>query len=268
MSVYNEKAEYLRESIESILNQTFKDFEFIIINDGSTDPICNNILAEYSQKDLRIKLIRLERDSATVGNQGLTRALNKGMEIAIGKYIARMDSDDISKPERLKKQLEFMENNPSYALCGSWCDIIDGSGKIIGKNESYTEYEEIRKKIISVNHFTHSTLFFKKDIIKSFGGYSREMIKAQDYDLLLKIIAKHPVAIIGEYLLDYRMIEKSISFSNNKLQEKYALKARRNALKKYGYPKIYYSKMTIPCLMHWLLPSSVKEILLKLLWKI
>jgi glycosyltransferase involved in cell wall biosynthesis len=268
MPVYNEKEEYLRVSIESILNQTFQDFEFLIIDDDSTDKTCFNILEEYAKKDSRINLVRYKREKESLGNRGLTRVLNKGLSIAKGKYIARMDSDDVSEKNRLQTQYSFMENNPDYVLCGSWSYVINDSDKIIGRKKGYTEYEEIKKKILITNSFTHSSWFFKKSAIEAEGNYSEEMSKAQDYDLLLRLIPKYPVAIIPNYLLRYRAAEKSISFSNNKLQEKYAIKIRLKALREYDYPKSYYLKIIIPLFLYLFIPSSIKKILMKLQWKI
>ena len=110
MPVYNTKEEYLREAIESILNQTFTDFEFIIVNDGSTNNAEDVIL---SYKDERIVYIKQE-------NQGVSIASNNGWNKAKGEYIARMDSDDVSFPDRLEKQIQFLEDNPEYSLVGGW----------------------------------------------------------------------------------------------------------------------------------------------------
>ena len=114
MPVYNTKEEFLRTAIESILNQTFSNFEFIIINDGSTNNAEDVIL---SYKDDRIIYLKQE-------NQGIVAALNNGWDRAKGEYIARMDSDDISFPERFEKQLKFLEENPEYSLVGSWAEVI------------------------------------------------------------------------------------------------------------------------------------------------
>ena len=111
MPVYNTKEKFLREAVESILNQTFTDFEFIIINDGS-DSITEDIILSY--KDLRIKYLKNEQ------NLGIVQSLNKAVKTAKGKYIARMDADDISMPHRLEKQYEFMENHPQCGVCGTY----------------------------------------------------------------------------------------------------------------------------------------------------
>jgi glycosyltransferase involved in cell wall biosynthesis len=111
MSVYNESEEYLRKSIESILNQTYTDFEFIIILDNPDNKKARDILKEYENKDDRIVLLENEK------NIGLAPSLNRGVKVARGKYIARMDADDIALPQRFEKQVYFLENNPDYAVC-------------------------------------------------------------------------------------------------------------------------------------------------------
>ncbi len=262
LPVYNERKDYLIISIESILNQTLSNFELLILDDGSTLPDCINLIDAYAKKDPRIRVIRNDE------NIGLTKTLNKGLRMALGQFIARQDSDDISIKDRLEKQFNFMEKHPDYALCGSWSYIINEKGKNIGKKRGYSNYEDISKGILRINHFTHSTLFFRKKIADLIGGYSEDMARAQDYDFLLRLISKYPVAMIPEYFLYYRAVEKSITFSSHKLQEKYAMKARFKALREYGYPKKYYFKIIRPLLVYWLIPSKLKKQLIKLLWKI
>ena len=261
MSVYDEKESYLKESIESILNQTFSDFEFIIINDGSTEKKCLDILDEYEKNNDRIKLIRNEK------NLGLTKSLNKGIVLAQGKYIARIDSDDIADIHRLEKQLDFMEKNPACALCGSWSHIIDENSNIIGEKKFHTEYEKIRKNLLFFNFFTHSSLFFRKEIIEKLGGYDEKIKKAQDYDLILKISARHIVANIPKFLCFNRQWPESITSKTKKKQEWYAIKARWHAIWSYGYPKIYFFKI-IPSILYFLfVPHFIEKRLFKLLWK-
>jgi len=262
MSVYNEREEYLKKSIRSILDQTFGNFEFLIINDGSTGEFCLKTLDEFSRKDPRIKIIHNPK------NIGLTKSLNIGLSWAKGRYVARMDSDDFSDPKRLERQLKFMQENPDCALCGTWAVIIDKNDRIIGRKKGYSQYPEIKKSIIYINNFTHSSWFFRKTVILSIGGYSENLQKSQDYDLLLKLIPRHKVVNIPEFLTYYRFRDDSISFKNNKSQEKYSISLRFKALREYGYPKIYYLKTIIPAIRYLLMPSFLKKFLMKILWKI
>jgi len=259
MSAYNEKESYLKEAVKSILNQTFGNFEFIIINDGSDRPYLQEMFSQFEKQDERIKVYNNNI------NLGLTASLNKALALAKGKYIARIDSDDIADSHRLGKQLEFMENNPSHALCGSWSYFIDQNGKIIGEKKSPIDYEKIKKRLVLFNFFTHSSLFFQRDIAISMGGYSEYLKKAQDYDFILKISAKYPIAIIPEFLCSNRLHPESISSKSKKAQEWCAIKARWNAIFKYGYPKIYFLKI-IPSVFYFLfIPCFIEKFIFKLL---
>jgi glycosyltransferase involved in cell wall biosynthesis len=261
IAVYNETDKFLRKSIESILHQSFSDFEFIIINDGTADKRCLEIINEYAKKDKRIRLIDNEE------NIGLVKSLNKGLKEAKGEYIARIDSDDIADLHRLKKQLRFMENNPDCVLCGSWSYIIDENDDIIGKKKFFTNYEEIKKKLIYFNFFTHSSLFFRKDVALEYGGYNEKIKKAQDYDFILKISAKNKIANIPEFLCFNRIHSKSITSNGKKKQEWYAIISRFRAVFLYGYPRIYFLKI-IPAVFYFLfIPYFFEKIIFKFLWK-
>lgn len=261
MSACNEKESYLKRAIESILHQTFSNFEFIIVNDGSAEKKCGKILEEYAKKDSRIVLIKNEK------NLGLTKSLNKGISVAKGEYIARIDSDDIADIYRLEKQLKFMENNQTCVLCGSWSYIINKNANIIGEKKFFTDYKKIKKNLLYFNFFTHSSLFFRKNIIEKLGGYNEKIKKAQDYDLILKISAKYQVENIPEFLCFNRSHCGSITSETKKKQEWYAIKARWNAIWKYGYPKMYFYKI-IPSVFYFLfVPHFIEKQLFKLLWK-
>ena len=142
MSVYNGE-KYLVQAIDSILNQTYQNFEFIIIDDCSTDN-SSHILQEYAKKDSRIKIIKKEKN---IGIKGFIENLNLGISIAEGKYIARMDADDISLPERFQKQVTFLENNPEIFMVGAQIDFINEKNEIIGEKAGALEHEEIVKPL-------------------------------------------------------------------------------------------------------------------------
>lgn len=201
MSVYNGK-KYLREAVESILNQTFRDFEFIIVDDGSCDNTLE-ILKDYAEKDSRIKIIKNEK------NIGLTKSLNKAIQEAKGEYIARMDADDISLPERLKAQMLAMEKGRKNGLIGCDVIIIDEHGneikKVIVPRVDLNNY--LRKK----NCLVHGSLFILKKALQGVGNYSDEMIFAQDYDLLLKISTKYSISFVGDFLYKLRRDKNNIS---------------------------------------------------------
>ena len=147
MSVYNGE-KYLKEAIDSVLSQTFKDFEVLIINDGSIDKT-SKILKTY--KDPRIRIINNKK------NIGLTKSLNKGLKLARGEYIARMDDDDVSKPNRLEKQFEFMEKNSKYAVVGSFIEIIDSKGNLSNKVERPIKPKDIGERLLKGSCIFHGS---------------------------------------------------------------------------------------------------------------
>src|SRR3989344_927550 len=148
MSTYN-GAVYLRQAINSILNQTFTDFEFIIVDDNSTDN-SGEILRSYN--DPRIRIIQNNK------NIGLTKSLNKGLKEAQGKYIARMDADDVSLLDRLKEQYNFLEAHPTIALVGSWAESMDEYGIVTEIRKVPTDPETIRFELVLRNCFFHSSV--------------------------------------------------------------------------------------------------------------
>ena len=212
MSVYNAE-KYIKEAIQSILNQTYQDFEFIIVNDGSTD---NTLYVMEEVKDHRIKIINNPE------NIGLTRSLNKGIAASKGEYIARMDADDVSLPLRFETQIKFLSKNPEYALVGSSFYQIDEAGKTVSFTKVLTDNNEIHSNLISQNWFGHGSVMMRKTAFLKCGGYSTEFKYAQDYDLWLRMIEKFKVANLDEPLYSWRMLKESISTNKKEDQKKYA----------------------------------------------
>ena len=155
MSVYNDE-KYLAKSIESILNQTYSDFEFIIINDGSTDKSME-IIDRYKNEDKRVVVVNQE-------NMGLTKSLNKAIKLSKGKYIARMDSDDISVSNRLEKQIEFLKHNKDYALVGTNIVKINISDNELEINRTKYGYEDIVDTFKTRNCIAHGSVMVNIDI--------------------------------------------------------------------------------------------------------
>ncbi len=207
-SVYNcEK--YLRESINSILSQTFNDFEFIIIDDGSIDSSIDII---NSFNDSRIKLLRQE-------NRGLAFALNEGIKKARGKYIARMDADDICLPDRFQKQFDFLEHNPDYVVVGSNAHRMDMKGNYLCTSSMPISWEEI-KTVLPQAPFYHSSTMFRKDVFFKCGEYS-EIIKNHFEDWLLwnKMSKEGKFYNIEIPLIKYRVVPGSLSKRNKKTKD-------------------------------------------------
>ncbi len=196
MPVYN-AGEFLRIAIDGILSQTFTDFEFVIINDGSTDN-SKQIIKSYT--DERIVYLKQE-------NQGVARTLNNGLKICKGKYIRRHDADDLSTPNSLKEQVEFIEQNPNVGLVSSRQVYMTENGKITKKyglpNDAFFQGKEY--KYITLENFTykssspvvHGTVLFEKELVSKLGNYRPEFLTSEDNDLWTRILEHKKIAILN-----------------------------------------------------------------------
>jgi glycosyltransferase involved in cell wall biosynthesis len=193
MAVHNGE-KYLREAVESVLGQTFRNFEFLVVNDGSTDD-SPAILRSFV--DSRIRLI----DNGV--RKGLSSALNDGLDLARGEYIARMDSDDVCLPERLSRQVAFMERHIEVGACGSWIRLIgEGEGTVW---RYPTDPEIIRCGLLFESKLAHPSVMIRRDSLeKASLRYDPSFTSAQDYDLWVRFSERFNLANIGEVLLDYR----------------------------------------------------------------
>lgn len=206
MSVYN-GSRWLDEAISSVLNQTFIDFEFIIVNDGSTDQSLE-IIKRFAKSDARIVVINKE-------NTGLADSLNRGIQKARGTWIARLDADDLCEPRRLEKQYKLAMTIPNVVLIGSDLQEIDENGSS-GKIRTYPiRHRELRRYLISGKFFAHSSTFFKTEIVRNVGGYRAAFFRAQDYDLWLRMIDSGCFAAAGEPLIKYRIHSDMLSNYQN-----------------------------------------------------
>jgi len=202
MAVYNGE-KFLSAAIDSILNQTFNDFEFIIVDDGSKDESAG-ILAKYAQRDSRIKII-------SQPNQGLTRSLITALSLAQGDYIARMDADDESCPDRLEKLFSFMESNSTVAAVGSNAIMIDEVGREL-KKVILPAVDTIKKRLTVRNLFIHGSLLMRRSACVAVGGYDITFRLAQDYDLLLRLLAHgYELSIVPDFLYRLRSTSGSLS---------------------------------------------------------
>jgi glycosyltransferase involved in cell wall biosynthesis len=217
MSVYNDEF-HVGKAVESILDQTFSDFEFIIINDGSTDRT-KEIIESF--RDSRITLISRE-------NKGLTESLNEGIRLSRGQYIARQDADDVSLPERLAKQIEFLDSHQDVVLVGTSITLIDEDGRRLRDYTYPSEHSTLCRWLYAVvNPLPHSTIMFRRDAVLSLGGYDERFYKAQDYALHLCLVKHYQIASIPEPLILIRYRTNSIGFADNQAEQlRYALLAR------------------------------------------
>lgn len=201
MGVYNGER-YIRESIESILWQEFRDFEFLIINDGSTDR-SREIILSYKAKDPRVRFVDNEH------NIGLTQSLNLGILESHGRYIARQDADDVSMRTRLLAQVEVLANNPNVALVSSWCELIDGEGNSFGYVRPPSKKSDILQQFSTRDSpLPHGSVMFRKEPIVKIGGYDERFWFAQDFDLWLRLLEnkRNEISIIPQPLYKLRKL--------------------------------------------------------------
>jgi glycosyltransferase involved in cell wall biosynthesis len=253
MGAYNTEA-YMRKAIQSILKQTYENFEFIIIDDCCTDGTMA-IVQEY--KDPRIIIVRNEK------NIGLTKSLNIGLAKAKGEYIARMDADDIAMPDRIEEQVQFLQTHPDIGVVGTWADIIDPKDNVIGEIKYATDDATIRKNMVARNQFIHPSTMYRRIAIEATGPYSEEFKTAQDYEFCARMLTNIPKKLML-YRWDFK---HSMGFTSGKRQETDALRARKLMITKYGWPKTDARHMIRP-LVTYLIPMSVKKAILKAMRRI
>jgi glycosyltransferase involved in cell wall biosynthesis len=206
LPVYNAER-FVAKSIESILKQSFEDFELLIINDGSSD---NSMSVISSIDDKRIRIVENEK------NLTLIPTLNKGIRLARGKYIARMDSDDIAHPDRLKLQINFLEKNPEVGLLGSSTRFVDQN-----LNELYLKYSpethvQNKWKMLYATSFMHPTVIFRKDAVMEVSGYSSIYPHCEDYELWTRLSEVTKVHQLPNILVNVRKHDQNVSLIHSK----------------------------------------------------
>lgn len=206
MAAYNAE-KYISESIKSVLNQTFNNFELIIINDASTDNTFS-IIEYFQKKDSRIKVINNEK------NKFVIKSRNMGLKKATGKYITIIDSDDLLMPEKFEKQFNFLEKNIEVFLVGTSVTLIDENNNYIKEHIASTDYSQIKTEMLRHNTFYHSSIMFRNFHIL----FREKMFFSEDYDLLLNIMSQNKIITnLSEKFVQYRVIQTSLSRKNNKL---------------------------------------------------
>lgn len=212
MPVYN-GAKYLDQSIKSILDQTFEDFEFIIINDFSIDDSKDII---HSYQDKRIKYFENKK------NLGIADTLNYGLELSVGDLIVRMDADDIAYPQRIERQIQFMINNPQVGISGTYYKAF---GLFEKEYKPPSNHEKIKEALLTYNPIGHPTIIFRNDFFKKNKlKYDKEFKYCEDYELWTRAINYFEMANIPEILLYHRKHAEQVSF-------KYKEEQRSNFLK-------------------------------------
>ena len=207
LPVYNAE-EYISDAIQSVLNQSYNSFEVIVINDGSTDR------TEDVVKSLNDNRIRYHKNEK---NLKLISTLNLGLQLAKGKYIARLDADDLALPNRFETQIHFLESHPDYGIVGTYAEEFGTSQSIL---EYVTEDEDIRYAFLTHNPFIHSSVMIRKSIITEFHLYfDPKWLHVEDYGLWISLLAHAKGKIIPEVLVKYRVHESQISFKFREIQQ-------------------------------------------------
>lgn len=194
---------WLQPALDSALGQTFTDFELLVIDDGSSDAT-PAILAEYAGRDSRIRVLHRSRD-------GVIAALNHGLAEAKGNLIARLDADDIARPDRLQWQLAFLDEHPEVVLLGSWATRIDADGRVTGALRPELEDASLRKILARTNPFINSSMVFPTSLARQLGGYRAAFDAAEDYDLWLRLSEAGAIANVPEPLVEYRTHPSNVS---------------------------------------------------------
>ena len=202
LPVYNGK-EFLRQAVDSVLSQGDVLFDLLVIDDGSTDDSSEELSRSADQR------IHVYRQA----NRGLAATLNRGLELASGKYIARQDQDDLVLPGRLAKQVAFLDKNPDCAMVGTWSQIWVGIRPTRRGHYHPASHEALRLELLFDNPFVHSSVMLRADAVRNLGGYCEDKSRQppEDYELWSRIALKHRVANLPEVLTAYREVEGSMS---------------------------------------------------------
>lgn len=204
---------HLPEAVESILNQTYTHIEFIVVDDGSTDG-SSEWLAARAAGDDRIKLIRVQ-------NGGLTKALNAGLRVVVGTYVARMDADDVAHGRRLEQQLNFLNAHNEVVCCGTGCRYIDERGSPLFVRPMPQTHEDIEECHLTGRggFILHPSAMIRTRVLKEIGGYDEALPCAQDYDLWFRLAKVGRLANLPDVLMDYRLSASAITQSRRQEQE-------------------------------------------------
>lgn len=255
MSVYN-SARYMEYAIESILKQTYKNIEFLIMDDGSQDESLH-ILKQYEKKDSRIRILK-NKD-----NRGLTVSLNILLRNTKGELIARMDSDDISKKQRLEKQVRLFKADNSLDITGTFAEDIDKDFNVIRQRKVPIEDQDIKRMLPLMNPLNHPSVMFRKSIISKIGYYNERFRTTQDYDLWFRAAATGlKFYNLPEYLLQYRvddsyMVKKAWKYRWTEY------KIRIGGYKKIKLPLYKWGYIFIPIILG-IIPENLFTLLKKL----
>lgn len=209
MANYNGER-FVESALDSVLAQTYEDFEFIVVDDGSIDR-SREIISHRARGDKRIRSVHLN-------HCGLVQALNWGCAISEGQFIARIDSDDIAKPDRLETQVEYMLSNPDVALVGGAIECIDASGNVLFIMNWPSRADGLHDHLLLDCHISHTTVLLRKNVFREVGGYRAAYADAEDYDLFLRMSDNHPIDNLSSVLCEYRLHTDQVSATRGSQQ--------------------------------------------------
>lgn len=258
MPVYNAER-YLRQTLKSIQAQTHTHWELIAVDDWSDDRSFQ-ILKQFSKKDTRIKPYRNGR------HRGVAGAANLALSYARGKYIARMDADDVMYPQRLEKQVQFLQKYPQIALVGTQCSLIDEQGKVIGTKSFPLDHENIYEMLFYSIPMQQPTLMFNFHVLpKDMLHYDVGKTTAEEVELLFRVLAKYEAANMAETLHSYRLHQHNTSLKDPKKTFYLTLLTRWQALFEYGYTPTLFG-VAVNCAQLLLVTLLPKKYIVKVFY--
>ncbi|HVA49349.1 MAG TPA: glycosyltransferase [Pirellulales bacterium] len=238
MPVYNAER-YVAQAVESILGQTFRDFELVIVDDGSTDR-SREMLHYFAAGDPRIRLV-------SRANTGYLRALNEGLALCQGEYVARMDADDIALPERLQRQIAFLDRHPECLMVGSALLRIDADGDVLCEEPLPVVHDEIESRLWSgQGAIGHPAALVRRQSLVDVGGYREEYYGAEDHDLWLRLAERGRLANLAEPLLMCRIHTGNFTFVNAERGQAAARAAVVDASRRRGWPQPSFGALAAP----------------------
>ena len=249
MAVFNGE-QYLTEALDSVFCQTFTDWKLLVIDDGSTDRT-PDILAAYAKFENRIRIVKQ-------ANQGQTAALNKGLLLSKGVYLARLDADDTMHPNRLEMQIRFMDEHPEVVLVGTAVNYIDESGTVFNTKYVPCEHEAIQKAARRLNPFFHSSVMFRRAVVSEIGGYNPKYGPAQDYELWIRLLSIGSVANLSQPMVNIRYHDMQMSSSIRKRQIRETIQIRSKAAVRYRFGLMDYIHLC-KSVVQYILPERCAE---------
>lgn len=247
--------EYVREALDSCINQTYTNLEIVVVDDKSEDGTLN-ILREYEQRDSRVKVLAVEKQN------GLGNVINIGIRESNGKYIARMDADDIMCPERIEKQLKYLESNPNCVAVGGQIDIIDEQGNVVGHREYAIKDEDIKRNRFLFQPFAHPAVTLRRSTLEDIGLYPEDMWKVEDVKLFLILSTKGEFHNLEDTVLKYRVTFRTESQSKMVDHFKKTNEVRKWAIRELGIKPTFreyviWNLQKIGVMVLSIFPSSV-----------